>query len=69
MIASTGFLSYAPIKDAVMKNFNYAKHMPTSNSEEYRRCELETKAKIVEEVIGIFLTIVGTIIWAYGDKI
>ena len=70
LIASTSFLSYSTsIEGAMIKKNDYAKIMPDRGSELYMQRQLETRVAVLEENIGVILTILGTVIWAYGDKI
>lgn len=70
LIASVGFLSYSKsIEDAMVKKYGYAKIMPNRDTELYMQRQLETRVAVLEENVGVILTLVGTLIWAYGDKI
>ena len=69
LIASVGFLSYSKsIEEAMVKKHDYSKIMPNRDSELYMKRHLETRVAILEEKVGIILTLFGTLIWAYGDK-
>ena len=70
LIASNSLLCYAPtIESAMIKKNDYAKIMPDRGTERHIQLMHEAMAAQFEERLGIWLTVIGTFIWAYGDKI
>lgn len=70
LISSKGLYSYSQTtEDAMIKKYSYARIMPGKSNDMYAKQINETKSTILEEKIGIFMTVLGTFIWAYGDKI
>lgn len=70
IISSSSLLCYAPtIEGAMIKKNDYAKIMPDRGTELHTQRMNEAMAAQFEERVGIWLTVIGTLIWAYGDKI
>ena len=55
------------LDDAVMERNRYAKWAPDDDSPEYIAAVAEAKRVLRDEKVGLFLTVIGTAIWGYGD--
>jgi hypothetical protein len=55
------------IKSVVKERNHYAVYAPDESSEAYKKHEAHAKLIIRDEYLGAAFTIVGTIIWGYGD--
>jgi len=55
------------IDKVMMQRENFAVCMPNQGSEEYNSLYEKYKRYLRDENIGLLLTILGTIIWGYGD--
>ena len=63
------FSEYRDIHSIVREKYHYAVYAPERDSEEYKKQIKHTKKIIRDERMGFGTTIVGTIIWGYGDLI
>lgn len=57
------------IESVVLEKNHYARWAPEDDSNEYREHVKYAKKVIREEYIGFGITVVGTVIWGYGDLI
>ena len=57
------------IEKAVVRKFNVPLIAPGENSEEHEYRGNKTKLIIRDEKIGLFMSIIGTFVWAYGGYI
>lgn len=55
------------LESVVMEKNNYAKYAPKKGSDKYTEHENSAKGIIRDEYVGILITILGTIVWGYGD--
>ncbi|AZN36457.1 hypothetical protein [Iodobacter ciconiae] len=55
------------IENVMNEKFHYAVYVPQKDSQEYNDQKKITEKIMNDELIGLALTITGTIIWGYGD--
>lgn len=68
-IKHTIFSESRDIHSVVTEKHHYAVYAPERDSEKYQEQIVHAKKIIRDEYIGFCTTIIGTIIWGYGDAI
>jgi hypothetical protein len=66
-IKHTIFSDTRDIHKVVMEREHYSVYAPERDSEDYKEHMDKARKSIRDEYIGFTLTIVGTVVWGYGD--
>ena len=55
------------VTSILMEKNHYCVYMPQEDSQEYQNALRKSQLIMLDEYLGISLTIIGTVIWGYGD--
>ena len=57
------------INTVMLEKFHYAVYAPSEGTERYRQDKSAAMKIMRDEYIGVIITVIGTVIWGYGDLV